>query len=506
MTRINTFIAALLLTASLMPTVTVAQAPPANLPYHTIFCRFGAAPGDTGPGQACPFGTIAAALTPLFPVNPTAPGIDQNVLNNQTGNYTIAPTDCGATVFYGTVGQFTLTLPSVSGFPSNCSVLVKNGDTVNGKILSGFPSSLGTLLYPRQNFGVKIVNGAWTPFYYPAPYAPISAVTFFVSPSGVDTNDGLTAGTPITFATACQRRQTIFQPGAVTIQLADGTYSTAVGGVLCSVLGNSGGNSQTLTNITGNCGATSNVVLSIPDGDTGIQVKDLGEVEVGCIKFQGAGSGVSIGVSAAQFSVVDFQTTTWGTFGAGSVFVSMAQSASFNLIGTAAMTLLAPPGSGGTVISLASSANMSVGAATIAIPSALAWGGQFLQMYGPTMATLGGLTFTGSGVAGTTGKRASLIGTAFLVTAGVPCNTFFPGNGACTLIQGAQDDAGDPQTTPTPQAQVAIANLPTCNSAAQGALAYVTNGVASPTYRASVSTTGSTFQLVGCDGSGWTYH
>jgi hypothetical protein len=27
-----------------------------------------------------------------------------------------------------------------------------------------------------------------------------------------------------------------------------------------------------------------------------------------------------------------------------------------------------------------------------------------------------------------------------------------------------------------------------------------------PTYRASVSTTGSTYQLVGCDGSGWTYH
>jgi hypothetical protein len=49
-------------------------------------------------------------------------------------------------------------------------------------------------------------------------------------------------------------------------------------------------------------------------------------------------------------------------------------------------------------------------------------------------------------------------------------------------------------------------NTQVCNTAAQGQLTYVTNGIASPTYRQSVSATGSILQLVGCDGSGWTYH
>jgi hypothetical protein len=53
------------------------------------------------------------------------------------------------------------------------------------------------------------------------------------------------------------------------------------------------------------------------------------------------------------------------------------------------------------------------------------------------------MTFTGAGVAGTTGKRASLIGPVYLATNSVACNTFFPGNGACTLVNGARDDAND---------------------------------------------------------------
>ena len=51
-----------------------------------------------------------------------------------------------------------------------------------------------------------------------------------------------------------------------------------------------------------------------------------------------------------------------------------------------------------------------------------------------------------------------------------------------------------------------IANLATCNSILVGKLAYVTNGVASPTYNATVSTTGAANQLVWCNGTNWTYH
>lgn len=52
----------------------------------------------------------------------------------------------------------------------------------------------------------------------------------------------------------------------------------------------------------------------------------------------------------------------------------------------------------------------------------------------------------------------------------------------------------------------AIGSLPTCNSGSKGAFAYVTNGVTSPSYLGTVSTTGSTVAPVFCNGSNWVYH
>ena len=51
-----------------------------------------------------------------------------------------------------------------------------------------------------------------------------------------------------------------------------------------------------------------------------------------------------------------------------------------------------------------------------------------------------------------------------------------------------------------------IASLPTCNSGLAGQFAYVTNGVAAPSYMGAVSTTGSANDPVFCNGSGWVYH
>jgi hypothetical protein len=51
-----------------------------------------------------------------------------------------------------------------------------------------------------------------------------------------------------------------------------------------------------------------------------------------------------------------------------------------------------------------------------------------------------------------------------------------------------------------------IAALPACVALNTGAFDYVTNGVASPTYYATVSTTGSTADPVFCNGSNWVYH
>ncbi len=50
-----------------------------------------------------------------------------------------------------------------------------------------------------------------------------------------------------------------------------------------------------------------------------------------------------------------------------------------------------------------------------------------------------------------------------------------------------------------------ISTLPTCNSTYKGAHAYVTNGVANPTFLSAVSSSGSTFAPVWCNGSAWVY-
>ena len=52
----------------------------------------------------------------------------------------------------------------------------------------------------------------------------------------------------------------------------------------------------------------------------------------------------------------------------------------------------------------------------------------------------------------------------------------------------------------------AIASLPSCGTNTKGVFTYVTNGVTSPTYLGTVSTTGSTVAPVFCNGTNWIYH
>jgi hypothetical protein len=123
-------------------------------------------------------------------------GVDANLPWPVTSNTTIAAEYCGGTVLAGTgsTGQFTLTLPAVTGFPSNCSVLIKNGDTTNGKVLSGFPSDLPTILWPLQSVGVKIVNGVWQTFYNPGRWNLTSAPTIYVNGNSGSTNNTTAVG------------------------------------------------------------------------------------------------------------------------------------------------------------------------------------------------------------------------------------------------------------------------------------------------------------------------
>jgi hypothetical protein len=125
----------------------------------------------------------------------------------KTANYTLATTDCGSTVQYGTgsTGLITATLPAASGFAEGCRITVFNGDawaTGRGKILSGFPTGFTNgqlILWPTQSGVVQRVNGAWATVVRPGrPKLPSGTVNFYANFTlGSDTagvTDGMATG------------------------------------------------------------------------------------------------------------------------------------------------------------------------------------------------------------------------------------------------------------------------------------------------------------------------
>src|SRR5580704_2533958 len=106
-------------------------------------------------------------------------GVDANLPWPVTANTTIAAKYCGGTVQAGTgsTGFFTITVPGVSGFPSNCVVNITNGDTttLRGKGiagLSGSGCSTQNVLWPGQTCKIGIVNGAWAVLSRPGRWRP----------------------------------------------------------------------------------------------------------------------------------------------------------------------------------------------------------------------------------------------------------------------------------------------------------------------------------------------
>jgi hypothetical protein len=430
-------------------------------------------------------------------------GVDADLPWPVTTNTTIAPKHCQGTILAGTgsTGQFTLTLPAATEFPSNCSVLIKNGDSTNGKTLSGFPPDLYTILWPKQSVGVKIINGAWQTFYNPGPWvAPAGGLQLYANASGNDSNDGLTFGTPITLKGACSFRSRFatFYSGSIAINLADGTYSTVDGNnALCTVLGNAGGSATALTGIFGNCTSPTNVILKIPNDGIGLNILDGGEAAINCVQFTGGNN--ANGIQCGQHTIADYNQIVWGTFGTNAIHLSATRLCSVNV------------GAKGEILtadfsvhwSIASGSTLTAGGTT-SIPSAISFtDGNFLIALGNVHIDLSALTISGAGVAGTTGGRASLTGPGYMVTAGATeCNSFFPGDRSCVFSLGFKDNANDAEV-----GYFIGSNLPACNTNTRGLRTHVLNGVSSPTYMAAVgSTTGSSDDPVYCNGSVWVYN
>jgi hypothetical protein len=280
------------------------------------------------------------------------------------------------------------------------------------------------------------------------PLPPAGGVNLYASPSGSDTNNTcLNSGAPCTLKGACAARNRIatFLSGTFTIVPANGTYSAVDANLaLCSITGNAGGSSSTLTNIIGS--SPSNVTFAVPANDAGVYIKDGGEVEISGVTFTG-GNG-SLGIeNSGQNAVSDYFNVVWGAWGTGGAHVSGTSGSFINLLS---------PGetiSGNFLSSIhwnfSGGAVLNAGAPTN-IPSAVSWtGGAFLVAKGNPYIGLSGWSLTGSGVAGSTGQRADLTGPGYMVTPGnATCNAAFPGDQNCAFTLGFETSAADPTALP----------------------------------------------------------
>ena len=95
----------------------------------------------------------------------------------------------------------------------------------------------------------------------------------------------------------------------------------------------------------------------------------------------------------------------------------------------------------------------------------------------------------------------------FRIQANATANTgmFYVGNGSGYTQVAQMSATATTVYEPLILPGYAIASLPACGAGLKGANAYVTNGVASPTYLGAVSTTGAANDRVFCNGSGWVY-
>jgi hypothetical protein len=227
-------------------------------------------------------------------------GVPQNNLNTQSGNYTVQTTDCGNTI-NATGAQKTITLPSVSGFASNCVLAVYNANSTRGQILSGFPGALAAapsnILWPLDTITVQIVNGAWSLQSYPARHKITAAITLFVdNTNGNDANDCLATTTG-----ACKTRQGAFNyintwdgnEQAILVSVAAGTYTA-------NLTQNGPFHGNPTVTLQGDLSTPSNILISTTSADA-LDMLNGASLTMGGFKIVTTTGGNGISVGNASF-------------------------------------------------------------------------------------------------------------------------------------------------------------------------------------------------------------
>jgi hypothetical protein len=351
-------------------------------------------------------------------------------VNTVTANYTVATTDCENVIQAGTgtSGLFTVTLPAVTGFPTTCLITVKNNDTGRGKVLSGFPSSLGTtILWPQQQIQVRVVSGAWTVVSNPGRWQVTGAATLNVNhASGTDTNNdclGTGAGACATIANAIAivQKQLDCRNGLnPTIQNAAETFTENVVFLGPACPGSPG------INFTGDISTPSNVVWQT--SSTAMNVRDGAVAIVKGFKFVGTGSG-NFGLTTAQFGIADFGNVEFGVFTNG-YNVSCTQLGSMGV--NAPYTVSGNMGTGAHML-LSTACQINCIGQVVTMPNGITFAQWINANQGATVQT--SCTYTGAGTGGLSGSSKYSAST----NATIQLNgTTLPGLNAGTATTGAQ--------------------------------------------------------------------
>lgn len=240
--------------------------------------------------------------------------------------------------------------------------------------------------------------------------------TYFVATTGSDSNDGLSAGSPfLTIQKAVDVAASLLGPYTVTISVANGAYNAAV------ILPKHG---VARINIIGNTATPSSVTINT----TTCFFHQAGSSIYSIQGFQLTGSSYALRAgrgSNLEFNNIDFAACGDHIFSEGGLISCEGSPKAYTISGNATRHLIAS-GQG----------RVGVQGSTVTIGSARAFT-FFAQASLLGLLTANSMTFTGAGVAGTTGTRYDVSGNSVINTGGGG-GSYFPGNVAGSSATGGQ--------------------------------------------------------------------
>lgn len=368
-----------------------------------------------------------------------------------TGGYTVSQSgnnDNQTTVVAGGGAFYPITVSSTASFTAPYAFAVKNNDSAAGKQL--VVNGLGTrILWPGQTIAYAIVGGSWVVTDEPGSWDPLGvSPTFYVNAMNAPSTCGVTGALTcavgnnnnscLTVNDPCQDpnqalkyiyQQMIFNAVTPTVNLAHGA---SIGYATNCTFGWSQGAST--INIIGDHNAPTAVQVQAPgNGTPSVAMKDGCSLTLWAFEVDDSNNRNGGGLSCGQSSIMDVRGITFGKFPNTPYVLSTLDGCVMNIIWDSTAS---PPVSNqfadtfqnGILVQDAGNMQISI---PFSISTPVAWTGTLFTALGGVAAGLNG-SFTGAGVAGSTGTKCSIDAWSALHLGGIDPNTIFPGTpGTC---------------------------------------------------------------------------